>query len=115
MDRSEFIKEIMSLYPHTFDLDNEAQYKGWISKYQQIPKNWDFDKLMVIFAKKWNSTREAPAPSWFMQFAEDVRPSKIYHIEQIKMTDVEKEKTDKLMRNFKQKLYEIAKEHKLDN
>ena len=76
MNRSEFIKEIMSLYPHTFDVDNEAQYSGWIKRYQQIPENWDFDKLMIIFSKNWRSTREAPSPSWFMDFREDVKPVK---------------------------------------
>jgi hypothetical protein len=114
MDRSEFIKEIMSLYPHTFDPNNELQYSGWIKRYQQIPKNWDFDKLMSIFAKKWSSTREAPAPSWFMQFAEDVRPAtKPVYEERVEMSEEECKRTDELIKNFGRQLYKIAESHKL--
>lgn len=113
MKRSEFIKEIMSLYPHTFDINNEAQYRGWIKRYQQIPESWDFDKLMSIFSKKWNSTKEAPSPSWFMQFREDVKPATIQHVERVEMTAEEKARTDAIMKDFRTKLYKIAESHKL--
>lgn len=114
MDRGEFIKEIMSLYPHTFDVNNEAQFAGWIKRYQQIPKSWDFDKLMLIFAKKWTSTREAPPPSWFMQFREDVKPvERMKPFESVEMTPKQKEETDKMMKDFRTKLYEIANKHKI--
>lgn len=112
MNRSEFIKEIMSLYPHTFDINNEAQYSGWIKRYQQIPKNWDFEKLMVIFSKKWGSTREAPPPSWFMQFAEDVRPQKSSE-PQFALTEEERKKSDEWLKQYGRKLYQIAEKHKI--
>ena len=108
MNRNEFIKNIMSLYPYTFDLNNTQQCAGWKKCYEQKPESWDFDKLMVIFSKKWNSTREAPSPSWFMQFREDVKPVKVYKQERIEMTPEQQEKTDKMMKEFKTKLYEIV-------
>ena len=113
MRRSEFIKEIMSLYPHTFDANNEAQFKGWIKRYQQIPESWDFDKLMYLFGKKWHSTKEAPPPSWFMQFREDVKPATVQHIERVEMTPEEKARTDEMMKDFKSKLFKIAEKHKI--
>lgn len=113
MNRSEFIKTIMGLYPHTFDINNETQYAGWIKQYQQIPESWDFDKLMRLFAKNWHSTREAPAPSWFMQYREDVKSVRQYEPEIVRMTPEEKARTDKFMKEFKSKLFDIAEKHKI--
>lgn len=113
MHRSDFIKEIMSLYPHTFDVNNEAQYTGWIKRYQQIPASWDFEKLMVIFSRKWGSTREAPAPSWFMQFAEDVRPQKSTTETTFKLSEEERRKSDEWLKEYGKRLYDIANKHKI--
>ena len=113
MNRSEFIKEIMCLYPHTFDVNNEEQYTGWIKRYQQLPESWNYDKLMVIFSRNWHSTREAPAPSWFMQYREDVRPNKPVEMPQAVMTPEEKEKTDEYLRKLKKQLFGIANKHKI--
>lgn len=113
MNRSEFIKEIMSLYPHTFDVNNEAQYTGWIKRYQQIPESWDFDKLMVIFSRKWNSTKEAPSPSWFMQFREDVKPQVSAEQQAFKLNDEQRKEADEWLKKYKAALYNIAEKHKL--
>lgn len=114
MNRSEFIKEIMCLYPHTFDINNEAQYSGWIKRYQQIPESWNFDKLMVIFSKKWNSTREAPSPSWFMQFAEDVRPQKTSE-PQFKLTEEQRREADDWLKKNGKRLYNIVEKYKISD
>lgn len=114
MNRSDFIKEIMGLYPHTFDINNHAQYSGWIKRYQQIPENWNFDKLMVIFSKKWNSTREAPAPSWFMQFKEDVKSETIkYKPEIICITPEEEERNVKMIKDFRKKIVKLTSQYKI--
>lgn len=115
MNRSTFIKAIMSLYPHTFDVNNEEQYGGWIKRYQQMPENWDYDKLMVIFTRNWHSTREAPAPSWFMQYREDVKPSKPVEIQRVEMTPEEKAITDKRLKEFKKKLFDVANKYKISD
>ena len=112
MNRSEFIKTIMGLYPHTFDVNNEIQYAGWIKCYQQIPESWDFDKLMGIFSKKWNSTREAPAPSWFMQFRADVKPEP-KPVKMIELTEEERKQSEIAMKQFKKQLFGIAEKYKI--
>lgn len=111
MNRSEFIRQIMGLYPHTFDIDNEEQYAGWIKRYQEIPENWDFDKLMTIFSRKWKSTREAPPPSWFMEFREDVKP-----ITKAKQAEVKSEErlTQDQLNELKRGIFNITGKHKLN-
>lgn len=113
MNRSEFIREIMSLYPHIFDVNNEAQFIGWIDKYQIIPENWNFDKLMSIFATKWNSVREAPPPSWFLSFREDVRPERIETVKKVEVSEEEQANIKKLLADFRQKRNRFIDEHKI--
>lgn len=79
MNRSEFIKGIMDLYPNTFKKDNPAQYQGWINRYKNaIPENWDFNKLMWYFDNDWTSTIVPPHPSFFRKYREDVKPRETY-------------------------------------
>ena len=111
MNRSEFIRQIMGLYPHTFDIDNEEQYAGWIKRYQEIPESWDFDKLMAIFSRKWKSTREAPPPSWFMEFREDVKP--ITKSKQVEVKSEERLTQDQL-NELKRGIFSITSKHKLN-
>lgn len=111
MNRSEFIRQIMGLYPHTFDIDNEEQYAGWIKRYQEIPVSWDFDKLMTIFSRKWKSTREAPPPSWFMEFREDVKP--ITKSKQVEVKSEERLTQDQL-NELKRGIFNITGKHKLN-
>lgn len=110
MNRSEFIRQIMGLYPHTFDIDNEEQYAGWIKRYQEIPENWDFDKLMTIFSRKWKSTREAPPPSWFMEFREDVKPPRKQEV----VKKIEEEMlTQEQLDDLKKGIFEVSQRHKI--
>ena len=113
MNRSEFIREIMSLYPNIFDVNNEAQFMGWIDKYQILPESWNFDKLMNIFATKWNSVREAPPPSWFLSFREDVRPERIETVEKVEVSEEERENIKKIIDDFRKRQSKFIEEHKI--
>lgn len=112
MNRTEFIKSLMDLYPRTFDKAKPLQYQGWIDRYKNaIPENWDFKKLMWHFETKWHSVIEPPPPSFFYKFKEDVKPEKKY--QKIELTPEEIEKSNEGYKKFKDKLKYLIKEKSL--
>lgn len=107
MDRTEFIKTIMDLYPRTFDKQRPAQYQGWIDRYKNaIPENWDFKKLLWNFETKWTSVIEPPPPSFFYKFKEDVKPE--IKKEEIKLSTEEIEKSKESYKKFKENLKNLV-------
>lgn len=107
MDRTEFIKTIMDLYPRVFDINRPKQFQGWIDRYKNaIPENWDFKRLMWYFETKWTSVIEPPPPSFFYKFKEDVKPET--KREEIKMTKEEIEESLKSFQLFKENLKHLA-------
>lgn len=110
MNRAEFIKQIMDLYPGTFKKDNIDQYQGWINRYKNaMPESWNFDKLMWYFDTNWNSTVVPPHPSFFRKFREDVKPIKTYSLEEeIQMTEEEKAIAHESFLEFQKKLKELS-------
>lgn len=113
MNRAEFIKEIMTLYPRIFNPENPKQYQGWIDRYKNaIPENWDFKKLMWHFETKWTSVIEPPPPSFFYKFKEDVKPE--IKIEHYKMTPEEIEESKKGYEKFKKNLDDLIKNKTLN-
>lgn len=107
MNRSEFIKQIMDLYPRVFSKENPVQYQGWINRYKNaIPEDWDFDKLMYYFDTEWKSAVEPPHPSFFMRYRQDVKPEK--PIEVFTLTPEERAEAEAKFQEFKQKLKSLA-------
>lgn len=112
MNRSEFIKTIMELYPNVFHAENIAQYQGWINRYKStIPSNWDFDKLLTFFDREWNSTVQPPHPSFFLKFREDVKPREI--VEEIQLSEQEKRDAHESFLKFQSQLRKVAKEKQI--
>jgi hypothetical protein len=103
MDRAEFIKQIMDLYPRTFNRENVVQYQGWINRYKNaIPENWDFERLMWYFDTEWHSTIEPPHPSFFRKYRDDVKP--IVMTQEPSLTPEEREKAHESFIEFQKKL-----------
>lgn len=106
MNRTEFIKTIMDLYPKTFNKENANSYQGWINRYKNaIPENWNFDKLMWFFDTEWKSTIEPPHPSFFRKYREDVKPE-IKPIE-YELTPEEQIEAKIAFKKFKQNLKDL--------
>lgn len=113
MNRAEFIKQIMDLYPRAFNKENAIQYQGWINRYKNaIPENWNFDKLMWYFDTEWHSTIEPPHPSFFRKYREDVKPVVIE--KEPEMSLEEKAEAHESFIQFKEKLKTLAKEKSMD-
>lgn len=110
MNRSEFIKSIMDLYPGTFNKTNPEQYQGWINRYKNaIPENWDFDKLMWYFDNDWNSTIVPPHPSFFRKYSENVKPTKSIIEPKIEITKEQQKENEENFRKFQEKVKNILK------
>lgn len=75
MDRKDFILKIISLYPDTFREDRPEHVQAWVEMYEKaIPRYWDMDKLLYIFATNYKSTTVPPHPSFFYEYRNEVRP-----------------------------------------
>ena len=115
MNRMEFIQTIMELYPNTFHLDNEKQFKGWVKRYKQaLPENLNFDKLLKIFDQNWKSTVVPPHPSFFLEFWNDVKPEKkIERIKEVELTEEEKAINLQKFKEFGEKLKKLSEDSTL--
>lgn len=112
MKRIEFIQTIMELYPNTFHIDNEKQFKGWVTRYKQaLPENIDYDKLLKIFDREWKSTVVPPHPSFFLEFYKDVKIDKPKQI--IPIIEEEPVNPQKLQQ-IREKLVEIVNKNKFE-
>ena len=111
MNRTQFIKTIMELYPNTFHPDNVKQFTGWVERYKKaLPESWDFDKLLYFFDTKWQSTVIPPHPSFFLEFREDVRPPK--KIVQTEPVNIEENRKNFLI--FQEKMKKLISEHRMN-
>lgn len=109
MDRTQFIKTIMELYPRIFDKSKPEQFQNWIDRYKNaIPENWNFEKLMWHFETKWHSVIEPPPPAFFFKFKEDVKP--IEKKEIIRMTEEEIRESREGYKKFKESLKKLIAE-----
>lgn len=110
MNRSQFIRTIMELYPGTFKQENKAQYQGWINRYQSaIGEDWDFEKLLKIFDREWKSTVVPPHPSFFIEFKSDVKPStgSTYHPEHLDISEEEQKVTQEKIKEHKERFKKL--------
>ena len=115
MNRAEFIRTIMELYPNTFNPNNETQYQGWVRRYKSsIPENWDFDKLLKIFDREWKSTVTPPHPSFFLEFRNDVKPEPKRVVEQIEISEEERKATEKKLKEYSEKFKKLVEQTKID-
>ena len=74
MNKQDFIKKLMDLYPDTFKPERIDHYKAWFDLYAAtIGSNWNYEKLMGIFAREYKSVITPPHPSFFKDYANDVR------------------------------------------
>ena len=113
MNRTEFIKTIMELYPRTFNKENPIHYQSWIDRYKNaIPESWDFNRLMWHFETKWTSVTEPPPPSFFYKFKEDVKAE--IKKEMPKLTPKQIEESRKSYEKFKEDLKMLVNSKTID-
>lgn len=114
MNRMQFIQTIMELYPNTFKPDNEKQFKGWVNRYKKaLPEDWDFDKLLMFFDTKWQSTVVPPHPSFFLEFKNDVRPERKRIQKVVPISQEQKEANMQKFKEFGEKLRKLVEENKI--
>ena len=115
MNRQEFIQKIIELYPDTFKPDRVEHIQAWVEMYEKaLPKNWNMDKLMWYFSTEYKSTVVPPAPSFFYQFRNDVKPPKKEE-PIVQMTPEEQEECEKARLRAKEMLKHIGSKMSMDN
>ena len=115
MNRQEFIQKIIELYPDTFKSDRVSHIQAWVEMYEKaMSKNWDYDKLLRIFAVEYKSTVVPPPPSFFYQFSQTVRKPVERKVERIVLTPEEEEECEKAKAKFFKKFEQWKKERCLN-
>lgn len=111
MNRQEFIQKIIELYPDTFRPDRVSHIQAWVEMYENaLNKNWDYDKLMRIFAVEYKSTVVPPAPSFFYQFKSTVYVPKPKVVEKVVQTPEEIEACEQAKARFFEKFRKLKEQ-----
>jgi len=75
MNRKDFLKRLFAMYPNTFTTGENGNGKVWREAYEEVLKEkWDYDKLFSKMVTKYQHTHIAPAPAFFVDFIEDIKP-----------------------------------------
>lgn len=101
----------MLLYPDTFKPERKEHFQGWINLYNDaLGSNWNYDKLMKLFARNYKSVVTPPHPSFFLDFQQDVVIIKPKIEKKIEMTEEEKRAAEEAHARFRKKLEEKLRE-----